>query len=157
MARRTVRRLRAPYRERGRRRGGRLRLRTGQHRRLLHRRRRELQVIAIATLIGDVVWLVLAFGALQRHELAGLLRPMPGEGQRSRPSLAVPLPANWSLSLTDRQPLQYVQVEPTVIAEVEVDIATGPGGRPRHHARHIRTRAELLPEHLPLWTSGSRT
>jgi hypothetical protein len=65
-----------------------------------------------------------------------------------------PLPANWSLNLTDRHPLHYVQVEPTLVAEVEVDIAIGVAGRPRHLVRHVRTRVELLPEHLPLWSPG---
>jgi ATP-dependent DNA ligase len=94
--------------------------------------------------------------AAQRGELAALLQPMPGKAGEAGHPWPSPLPANWSLNLTDRQPLPYVQVEPTVVAEVEVDIATGPGGRPRHLARHIRTRAELLPEHLPLWRSRSR-
>jgi ATP-dependent DNA ligase len=93
--------------------------------------------------------------ARQRYELAGLLRPMGGKGGGSGHPWPSPLPANWSLNLTDRQPLPYVQVEPALVAEVEVDLATGPGGRPRHLARHIRTRAELLPKHLPLWQPAS--
>jgi hypothetical protein len=32
--------------------------------------------------------------------------------------------------------------------------ATGAGARPRHLARHVRTRAELLPKHLPRWAIG---
>jgi ATP-dependent DNA ligase len=87
----------------------------------------------------------------QRHELAELLRPMPFQGNDAGHPWPSPLPANWSLNLTDRQPVPYVQVEPSVVAEIEVDVATGPGGRPRHYARHLRTRAELLPEHLPPW------
>jgi ATP-dependent DNA ligase len=92
--------------------------------------------------------------AQQRHELAGLLRPMPRNGDEAGHPWPSPLPANWSLNLTDRQPLPYVQVEPTVVAEVEVDMATGPGGRPRHLVRHIRLRGELLPDHLPRWRPG---
>jgi hypothetical protein len=94
--------------------------------------------------------------AQQRRELAGLLRPLPGGEEAGHPWPS-PLPANWSLNLTDRQPLPYIQVEPTVVAEIEGDIATGTGGRPRHLTRHIRVRTELLPEHLPLWRPGSRS
>jgi ATP-dependent DNA ligase len=79
--------------------------------------------------------------ARQRHELAGLLQPARSKGNEGGHPWPSPLPANWSLNLTDRHPLQYIPVEPKVVAEVEIDVATGPGGRPRHLARHIRTRA----------------
>lgn len=85
------------------------------------------------------------------RELAGLLRPMSLNGNGTRHPWPSPLPATWSLNFADRQPLHYVQVEPSVVAEVEVDTATGVGGRPRHLVRHLRTRADLTPEDLPPW------
>jgi hypothetical protein len=60
----------------------------------------------------------------------------------------MPLPATWSLTFGDRQPLPYIQVQPTLVAEVEIDTATGPAGRPRHLAHHVRVRADLLPDQL---------
>jgi hypothetical protein len=94
--------------------------------------------------------------AAQRRDLAGVLTPMVFQGDAADHPWPMPLPAAWSLNLTDRQPLHYLQVEPTVVAEVEVDVATGVAGQHRHPARHLRTRAELLPEHLPLYTSEPR-
>jgi hypothetical protein len=57
----------------------------------------------------------------------------------------MPLPAAWSLTFADRQPLHYLQVEPNVLAEIEADIATGAAGQHRHLTRHLRTRPDLLP------------
>ncbi|MGI5238881.1 ATP-dependent DNA ligase [Dactylosporangium sp. CA-139066] len=55
-----------------------------------------------------------------------------------------PLPAVWTGQLADRRPLVYVPVQPTVVVEVEVDVAVDePVGRWRHRARYVRVRADL--------------
>jgi ATP-dependent DNA ligase len=84
---------------------------------------------------------------VQQRELAGLLTPTGPPGHAHHPWPA-PLPATWSLTFADRQPLPYLQVQPTLVAEVELDTATGPAGRPRHLAHHVRVRADLLPDQL---------
>ncbi|MFG2045342.1 ATP-dependent DNA ligase [Dactylosporangium sp. NPDC048998] len=72
-----------------------------------------------------------------------------------------PLPGSWTASFTDRRPLPYVPVQPTVVVEVETDTAVdeftvaGPGDarRPargelvvvrwRHRPRFVRVRTDL--------------
>ncbi len=92
--------------------------------------------------------------ATQQHELAGLLRPMPFQGTNLGHPWPLPLPASWSRNYAARQPLPYLQVEPILVAEVELDIVTDPAGRPRHPARHVRTRSELQPGDVPLWPAN---
>jgi hypothetical protein len=56
----------------------------------------------------------------------------------------VPLPAAWSLNLTDRRSLPYTPVEPTFVVEVQVDAAQdAPTGRYRHGVRLLRCRPDL--------------
>lgn len=56
----------------------------------------------------------------------------------------VPLPAAWSGQLGERRPLAYVPVQPTVVGEVEVDVAFDEeAGRWRHRTRFVRVRADL--------------
>ncbi|MEV7630594.1 hypothetical protein [Actinoplanes sp. NPDC089786] len=57
--------------------------------------------------------------------------------------------AGWSADLTDRQPLAYVPVEPTLVAEVLADTAAdGLSGRLRHRCRTVRIRLDLRPEDI---------
>lgn len=81
----------------------------------------------------------------QRREMASLLQPMVFQGDNGHP-WPQPLPAGWSLDLTERQPLPYVQVEPVLVAEVEQDVAQdGPFGKARHRVWHVRVRPDLHP------------
>lgn len=82
--------------------------------------------------------------ATQRAEVGEMLRPMAFRGDGSGHPWPLPLPAAWSVDLTDRRPVHYLQVEPTVVVEVETDVARdGPLGRVRHRVRHLRVRADL--------------
>jgi ATP-dependent DNA ligase len=94
--------------------------------------------------------------ATQRRDLAGRLPPVPAAGSAAGHAWPCPLPATWSPRFTQRQPLPYLPVEPVLVAEVELDLATDAAGRPRHLARFVRARAELLPEHLPPWPPRRR-
>ncbi|WP_199512185.1 ATP-dependent DNA ligase [Nucisporomicrobium flavum] len=88
--------------------------------------------------------------AAQRAELAEHLRPMVFQGDGAGHPWPRPLPAAWSIELTDRRPVPYVQVEPLLVAEVEVDTAVdGPVGRHRHRVRHLRLRPDLAPHNVP--------
>jgi hypothetical protein len=59
-----------------------------------------------------------------------------------------PLPAGWSGQF-DAQPLSYVQVQPTVVAEIEVDTAYA-HHRWRHRVRYLRHRTDLSVYDVPL-------
>jgi hypothetical protein len=51
---------------------------------------------------------------------------------------------------TDRTPLPYLPVGPTLIAEIETDTATDvPFDRPRHGATLVCVRPDLHPHDLP--------
>jgi ATP-dependent DNA ligase len=91
--------------------------------------------------------------AAHRRDLADMLTPMAFQGNAADHPWPMPLPAAWSLNFANRQPLHYLQVEPTVVAEIEADLATGTAGQQRHPARHLRTRPDLLPQHLPLFSA----
>jgi ATP-dependent DNA ligase len=81
-----------------------------------------------------------------RRTFAASLHSMTFQGERSGHPWPCPLPATWSSDLSDRQPLPYVPVEPTLVAEVEQDTATdGPFGRLRHRAAAVRPRLDLRP------------
>ncbi|MEU7906356.1 ATP-dependent DNA ligase [Actinoplanes sp. NPDC049118] len=88
--------------------------------------------------------------AMQRSELAASLQPMAFQGAGAGHPWPWPLPAGWSMSLTDRHPLPYVQVEPLLVAEVEVDGVTDGPGRHRHLCRHVRLRPDLSPDDVAL-------
>jgi hypothetical protein len=60
-----------------------------------------------------------------------------------------PLPASWSGQLGHRQPLPYIQVEPTAVAEIIVDTAYE-HHRWRHGVTHVRHRPELSVYDVPL-------
>ncbi|WP_199512201.1 hypothetical protein [Nucisporomicrobium flavum] len=49
-----------------------------------------------------------------------------------------------------RRPPPYVQIEPLLVAEVEVDTAVDrPLGRHRHRVRPVRLRPDLAPHDVP--------
>jgi ATP-dependent DNA ligase len=55
-----------------------------------------------------------------------------------------PLPAAWTGQLEQARPVVYMPVRPTVVVEVEVDVAFDePVGRWRHRARYVRARPDL--------------
>jgi ATP-dependent DNA ligase len=80
----------------------------------------------------------------QRRDLAAALRGLPFQGAGH--PWPCPLPASWS---SGRQPVPFTPVEPTLVAEVEVDTALdGPFGQIRHQCRHVRVRLDLHPRDL---------
>ncbi|KAB1103191.1 ATP-dependent DNA ligase [Micromonospora aurantiaca] len=89
---------------------------------------------------------------LQRTELAGLLSPLR---PRQHYSAAVvhpwpePLPASWSGQLDRPEPLRYVQVEPSAVAEIDADVAFE-HGRWRHRVRYARFRPDMSVYDVPL-------
>ncbi|MGC5022982.1 hypothetical protein [Micromonospora sp. DT47] len=86
----------------------------------------------------------------QRLELATLLSPLrlPHRGAGTHPWPA-PLPAAWSGQFDRPEPLLYDQVEPTVVADIEVDTAFE-HHRWRHRVRFARPRADLSVYDVPL-------
>jgi hypothetical protein len=60
-----------------------------------------------------------------------------------------PLPAGWSGQFDHPQPLPYVQMQPTVVAEIQVDTAYE-HHRWRHRARYARPRLDLSVHDVPL-------
>jgi hypothetical protein len=51
--------------------------------------------------------------------------------------------------MSGSEPVPFTPVEPTVVAEVEVDSALGgPFGRIRHRCRHVRVRLDLHRNHV---------
>lgn len=82
-------------------------------------------------------------GAQQRTALDGVLRPV------ARGVWPQPLPASWAGDLTERRPLPYLPVEPLIAVEVDVAYEHG---RWRHPLRYVRTRPDLDPAVLPLWS-----
>ena len=85
----------------------------------------------------------------QRPELVSALRGLPFQGAGSGHPWPCPLPAAWSAGLSGGEPVRFTPVEPTVVAEVEVDSALdGPYGRIRHRCRHVRVRLDLHPDDL---------
>lgn len=89
-----------------------------------------------------------------RRELADVLRPMSFRGEGSGHPWPCPMPSTWSAGMPGALELNYVQVEPAVVAEVQVDTALdGAWGKIRHRSRYIRARLDLDPADLP--TTGS--
>jgi ATP-dependent DNA ligase len=81
--------------------------------------------------------------AEHRPDLARL-KTMAFRGDTNGHPWPCPLPSGWTADLTNREPLPYLQVEPTLVAEVEIDTALdGPFDRLRHRGRLLRIRAEL--------------
>ena len=73
-----------------------------------------------------------------QHRLAAAVHPRPE-----------PLPASWSGQLERPEPLRYVQVDPTVVAEIDADIAFE-HGRWRHGVRYARARPDMSVYDVPL-------
>ncbi|MGY4898637.1 ATP-dependent DNA ligase [Micromonospora aurantiaca (nom. illeg.)] len=86
----------------------------------------------------------------QRAALAELLSPpwMPRRGAVAHP-WPEPLPPSWSGQLDRPEPLRYVQVDPTVVAEIDADVAFE-HGRWRHRVRYARARSDLSVYDVPL-------
>jgi hypothetical protein len=83
------------------------------------------------------------------RELGPLLAPAPRRtGGVDHPWLQ-PLPAGWSGPFDKPEPLPYIQVEPSLVAEVEVDTAYE-YQRWRRRVRHVRVRADLSIDDVPL-------
>ncbi|SCL36270.1 ATP-dependent DNA ligase [Micromonospora rhizosphaerae] len=87
---------------------------------------------------------------IQAVELAALLAPprLPRRGVVAHP-WQQPLPASWSGQLDQPEPLRYVQVEPTVVAEIEADVAFE-HQRWRHRVRYARARTDMSVYDVPL-------
>jgi ATP-dependent DNA ligase len=84
--------------------------------------------------------------AEDRKEVARVLRGLPFRGPGAGHPWPCPLPAGWTPDFAERQPLVFIPVEPTVVAEVEVDTALdGPFDRIRHRCRLLRIRHDLQP------------
>jgi ATP-dependent DNA ligase len=80
----------------------------------------------------------------QRRDLTAALQAVAFQGAGSGHPWPCPLPAAWSTGLSGTQPVPYTPVEPTLVAEVEVDTAVdGPFSRLRHGCRHARIRLDL--------------
>ncbi|WP_307813022.1 ATP-dependent DNA ligase [Micromonospora coerulea] len=88
--------------------------------------------------------------AHQAVELASLLVPprMPRRGAVAHP-WPEPLPASWSGQLDRPEPLRYVQVEPTMVAEIDADVAFE-HQRWRHRVRYARARPDMSVYDVPL-------
>ncbi|MFY1655857.1 ATP-dependent DNA ligase [Micromonospora sp. WMMD1274] len=87
-----------------------------------------------------------------RKELGGLLsplRPRQHYGAAVMHPWPEPLPASWSGQLDRPEPLWYVQVEPTVVAEIDADVAFE-HGRWRHRVRYARHRPDMSVYDVPL-------
>ncbi|MFI2385831.1 hypothetical protein ACH49A_26655 [Micromonospora sediminicola] len=88
-----------------------------------------------------------ALTAPQRHELAGLITPIAQDARHHWPQ---PLPAAWLGQFDRSEPLAYLAVTPSVVAEIIVDQAYE-HGRYRHPVRYLRLRADLAPADVELW------
>ncbi|MER5338475.1 hypothetical protein [Micromonospora sp. NPDC002717] len=73
-----------------------------------------------------------------RHRRAAVVHPWPQ-----------PLPASWSGQWDRPEPLEYVQVEPTVVVEIEADVAFE-HQRWRHRVRAVRARPDMSVYDVPL-------
>jgi ATP-dependent DNA ligase len=87
--------------------------------------------------------------AEDRQDVARVVRGLPFRGPGAGHPWPCPLPAGWTGNFAERQPLAFIPVEPTVVAEVEVDTALdGPFGRRRHRGRLVRIRLDLHPDDI---------
>ncbi len=89
----------------------------------------------------------------QRTALAELLSPprMPRRGAVAHP-WPEPLPASWSGQLDRPEPLRYAQVDPTVVVEIDADVAFE-HQRWRHRVRYARVRPDMSVYDVPLLLS----
>ncbi len=83
----------------------------------------------------------------QRAEVAAAVTVSAGRHPWPRP-----LPGAWTGRFGGAD-VDYVPVEPVLVAEVVVDRAYD-RGRWRHPVRHVRLRPDLDPSRLPGWTPG---
>jgi ATP-dependent DNA ligase len=94
--------------------------------------------------------------AEHRLDVRRALRSLPFRGSGAGHPWPCPLPAGSTPSFAERQPLAFIPVEPTAVAEVEVDTARdGPFGRLRHRGRLVRIRLDLQPADVT--RSGTHT
>ncbi|MEU8048088.1 ATP-dependent DNA ligase [Micromonospora echinofusca] len=89
-------------------------------------------------------------GTPQRLELATLLSPLilPHWHAVGHP-WPDPLPASWSGQFDRPEPLRYVQVQPTVVADIKVDTSFE-HQRWRHRVQYARPRPDLSVYDVPL-------
>jgi hypothetical protein len=81
-----------------------------------------------------------------RQDVVRALRGLPFRGPGAGHPWPCPLPAAWTGDFAERQAVAFIPVEPTVVAEVEVDAALdGPFGHVRHRGRLVRIRLDLDP------------
>ncbi|MEU0157119.1 ATP-dependent DNA ligase [Micromonospora fulviviridis] len=88
----------------------------------------------------------------QREQLGALLSPVRARQHRGAAvehPWPEPLPASWSGQLDRPEPLRYVQVDPTVVAEIDADVAFE-HGRWRHGVRYARARPDMSVYDVPL-------
>ncbi|MET7949008.1 ATP-dependent DNA ligase [Micromonospora sp. NPDC005324] len=82
-----------------------------------------------------------------RQDVARALRGLPFRRPEAGHPWPCPLPAAWTGNFAERRPVAFIPVEPTLVAEVEVDTALdGPFGRVRHRGRLVRVRLDLHPQ-----------
>ena len=86
---------------------------------------------------------------LTNHQAAELASAPRGTAPRRGSSVPRPLPAAW-LAQFDGDPLPYLQIQPTVVAEVEADAAQEHHRLWRHGARYLRVRTGRSIYDVPL-------
>ncbi|WP_027661442.1 ATP-dependent DNA ligase [Salinispora fenicalii] len=93
----------------------------------------------------------------QATELAALLAPprIPLDGSVAHP-WPHPLPASWSGQFDRSEPVAYTRVEPSVVAEIDADVAFE-HGRWRHRVRYARARPEMSIRDVPLLIEEQNT
>ncbi|WP_433531233.1 ATP-dependent DNA ligase [Micromonospora sp. CA-263727] len=88
----------------------------------------------------------------QRQQLGALLSP-PRVGRHRGAAVEhpwpEPLPAAWSGQLDRLAPVRYVRVDPTVVAEIDADVAFE-HGRWRHAVRYARAQPDMSVCDVPL-------
>ncbi|RAO26093.1 DNA ligase (ATP) [Micromonospora noduli] len=90
--------------------------------------------------------------AMQRAELGAMLSPLRAAQRRGAPVVhpwPEPLPASWSGQLERPEPLRYVQVKPSVVVEIEADVAFE-HQRWRHRVRYVRALLGVSVYDVPL-------
>ncbi len=87
--------------------------------------------------------------APSRREIALLLQPATDH------PWPVPLPVAWQGRLGRPEPLPYVPLVPSLVAEFGADVAFETG-RFRHPVRYLRPRLDLDPADIPPWTYARR-
>jgi hypothetical protein len=87
---------------------------------------------------------------LQSTQLSTTLTAAPpGGGTRIAHPWPQPLPAAWTGQFDKTEPVRYLQVQPTTVAQISVDTAFE-HQRWRHMVRHELVRAELSTQDVPV-------